>query len=373
MVFPQAALLTALVLLVSSAIPPAAPRARAPAARANATTEDPRARWKPWDLKPPAPLADGRAKEIEGWKDVSCTRCHEAIAREWAGSLHAIAWVDERFQEQVADMKRPDSCYGCHAPEALAPTAVDGKLPQKPKPRDVAAPAAAENTPRRDLDAHFGVTCASCHAGKDGAMLGPFGAPTKAHASARSDLFLESSKSELCIACHATNVGPVIGIAKDFADTNQAAPGKSCIGCHMQPLERSIAIDDAGKPLPARAGRSHALQSPRDPAFLKRAFALEARERDGAVVLLVKNECGHRVPGLTAQRITLDAELFDASGTSRAKAQLVIEKRASLPVDGTLEMPLPGRGSRVVVKGTFDTPGFDQALPFLDTTLTVAP
>lgn len=369
MILPKAVLFSALAMFLATA---SATRSSAPEPAQGANSAESKVQAgakKTWDLKTPAPLPDGRASEIEGWKDISCTRCHEAIAKEWAGSLHAIAWVDERFQEQIADMKRPEGCHGCHAPEPLVPLAVDGELPQKPKARDLAPQSGAQ----RELDVHFGVTCVSCHAGAKGEMLGPFGAPTTAHASAKSDLFLESSNSKLCIACHATTVGPVIGIAKDFVDTDQSAKQRSCVGCHMQAIERSIATDDDKKPLAARAGRSHALQSPRDPAFLKRAFSLEAKARDGAVVVIVKNECGHRVPGLSAQRIALDAELFDAKGKSVAKGELVIEKRASLPVDGALEIPLAGNGVRVVVKGTFDTPGFEKPTAFLDVTLAIAP
>src|SRR6185503_17542859 len=95
----------------------------------------------------------------------------------------------------------------------------------------------------------------------------------------------------LCSACHAFNIGPVIGIAKDFATANLEGRGLSCVGCHMAPVERAWASD-----APPRPGRSHAIQTPRDPAFLRLAFGTTVRTAGGKTTLVLENQAGHRVP-----------------------------------------------------------------------------
>ncbi len=320
-------------------------------------------------LRAPAPVDDGRSEELEGWRDVSCARCHEDIAREWSTSLHARAWVDAPYREELEEVRRQESCHGCHIPEPLHPAAEDGRLPQKPKPRDLAAKSGAE----RDLDAHFGVSCESCHRAADGAILGPWGAETPAHASRKHASFLPESDSALCIACHATNVGPVIGIAKDFTSTDPATGGRGCVDCHMQALERSAAREPGQEPGPVRAGRSHALQTPRDPAFLAQALEIGARERGGAVVVSVRNAAGHRVPGRIGRKLALRAELLDAAGAVVAHAEHVIETRRPLAAGETIALELAGTGARVRVTGLHDSPALPAEMPFLDLDLAIEP
>jgi len=325
--------------------------------------QTPAPRSAPKDLRPPAPV-DERATELEGWRDgITCARCHEDVAREWSTSLHGRAWVDAPYREELEEVRRQESCHNCHIPEPLhLQLGADGALPQKPKPRD----ATRRDAPLPDVDAHFGVSCESCHRGPDGTILGAWGAKTDAHESRKHASFLPESNSALCIACHATTVGPVIGIAKDFAETQQHARGASCVGCHMAPIERPAAREEGKPALPTRAGRSHALQTPRDPAFLARAFELRAERRGANVVLLVTNACGHRVPGRIGRTLAISAELLGADGKPVATGKHVIETKRSLPADGTIEIVLPGDGTRVRVTGVHEAPSLDDAVPFLD-------
>lgn len=324
-----------------------------------------------WDLKEPVPTSDGRPATLERASELSCARCHARITAEWASSTHATAWVSEPYQEQIGDMKRPESCHGCHAPLPLFAAEKNGALPQKPAARDI-RPVASSNESERDRDAHFGVSCASCHEGKDGAMLGPFVVSTPAHTSTQDPRFTDESPDDVCIACHATTVGPVLGIAKDFVDTDQASKGKSCVGCHLQRVTRPIAAE-AGKPAyEARPGRSHALQTPRDATFLRRAFRFTARVEGSETVVAVHNECGHRVPGLIGRTIRLEFAPVDAAaGTSPGR--LEIDRKTPLATDGLLEVRLAGSAKRVRVTGVHDAPGFDEPASFLDVTVDVAP
>ena len=304
-----------------------------------------------WDLVRPAPvLAPGETARLDRLEELSCAECHAGIVEEWAETQHALAWVDPIYQEEMQDHRRPESCHGCHAPVPIH----DEHLGKKPDVRpDSAEPGKAR---------HFGVSCDACHLATDGAMLGPRGLDGgEAHASRISGTMTGEGSNRLCTTCHAINVGPVIGVAKDFAASDRAAQGLSCVGCHMAEVER----EDGTKT------RSHRLQTPRDPSFSRRAFELAVETRGAATVLSISNRTGHRVPGLIGRDYVFDAELLDAGGASLASGTLKLNTRTFLPVDQSVELALDGAGPRVVVKGRHYDPRLEEYVPFLDEELTV--
>ncbi|HVS17209.1 MAG TPA: hypothetical protein VMT18_01325, partial [Planctomycetota bacterium] len=216
-----------------------------------------------------------------------------------------------------------------------------------------------------------GVTCVACHQGPDGEILGPHGTPTDAHASRRAETFVGAGTNALCATCHGTFVGPVIGLARDFADSARAAAGGSCVECHMAEVERSFALtpaEDGGEPTasPVRKGRSHALQTPRDPAFLRRAFGLTAALEGGRAVLRVENRAGHRVPGLIGRELTLTATLFDDAGVELESRALEIDAAVPLETDETRTLEFSAGGARVRVRGTHGDPRLLQPVGFLE-------
>ncbi len=317
-----------------------------------------------WKLESPKPAPDGRPLENERWKELACAGCHENVAREWARTTHATAWLDPRYQEELKDKRKPEACHNCHIPEPLSGFEPGGK----PDPRDASQPSWT----------HMGVDCNTCHLGKEQEILGPVGAATKAHASKQGLLFTAESQSRMCIACHATNVGPVIGIAKDFVETRQWEKGKSCVGCHMQAVQREFVANPTSHaklgdpPYQKRAGRSHELQTPRDPAFLARAFEITARLEGQGTRVTVKNACGHRVPGLIGREIELEFELFDERGQSLGKDALAFDHTRYLGTDeeATIEFAKPGAQLRL--RGLHQSPGFEKRMSFLETGITVA-
>ena len=318
-----------------------------------------------WKLAAPRPVADGRPAEHPAWKELACAGCHENVAREWARTTHATAWLDPRYQEELKDKRKPEACHNCHIPEPLS-----GFEPgTKPKPRDASQPGWT----------HMGVDCNACHLGQKGEILGPLGAPTKAHGTRQDKLFTPEGQSLLCVACHATTVGPVIGIGKDFVETRQAEKGKSCVGCHMQPLEREFVSDPASHaklgdaPYPKRAGRSHELQSPRDPAFLARAFEISARLEAGRTRVAFKNACGHRVPGLIGRELEIEVELLDLRGQSLGKDTLALDYTRHLGTDEEALIEFEKPGARVRLRGLHQSPGFEKRVAFLETEIPVVP
>jgi hypothetical protein len=288
-------------------------------------------------------LSPGRLAGLDGY---TCAGCHAEVSAEWAASAHGLAWVDDQYRAALVGKKKPEPCYGCHAPEALLAEAV----PMRPEAREE----------QREL----GIHCESCHQDASGAMLGPRGQSVAAHASKASEYMTAPGSNALCSACHAVNIGPVIGIAKDFASAKLAERGLSCVGCHMASVQRAWATD-AG----AHEGRSHALQTPRDPAFLRLAFGRELASKDGKSVLVLTNQAGHRVPGLVGRVLTLRAELLDESGASLEQKELAFDERAYLPVEGTREIAFSRAGARVHLVGTHKDPRSAQPVTFLDETL----
>jgi len=323
----------------------------------------------------PAPADDGRPDALENADQLACAGCHATIVDEWAGTLHAMAWVDERYQTAMQKKRKPASCQGCHIPEPIFDGAIGRKLRPRaetegPRP-DTRAEALAWN-PR-----HFGISCVTCHQAPDGAMLGPYASSTEdeisgAHASRQHEAFGGTLANALCINCHRTNVGPVIGIAKDFETTRQAEKGLSCVGCHMAPVERSMASgkDKEGKPwvAPVREGRSHALQTPRDPVFLAEAFGLDARRSKVGIDLVVTNQAGHRLPGLRTRSMTFTVTGYNEAGEAVAQIEREYASDAYLPVDGVSLISLESTRTihTVGVRAVHDWHGVDEPVTFID-------
>ncbi|MEO2094741.1 MAG: multiheme c-type cytochrome [bacterium] len=311
-----------------------------------------------WNLKPPAPLAEERLAQNPVWREVSCAQCHEEIAREWSLSLHALAWLDEIFLDELSSVRRKKNCYGCHAP--LPMLGKDWKLRPEVRPM------------WRD----HGVDCRACHLGPDGAIHGPFGAPSNGHASVRDEIFSPAGSNELCISCHRVSIGPVIGIARDFEDQALASRGLSCVGCHMAPVERSMAIDDiTGEPLPPRKGRSHLLQTPRDPHFLAQAFRLAVERTSGGALFSIHNRAGHRIPGIENRRLVFEVELLDERGKVLVEGQLLVTRREFLPFDShrslALEAPSKTKATHLRLHATHDAPAYKRPVLFLEAVLEI--
>jgi len=305
---------------------------------------------KPWTLKPPAPAVALRPPKLEKLDGETCGQCHADVVDEWVGTAHAIAWLDEVYREEIQDKTRPESCHGCHIPKPI-----------------LAAGLAARAEPRaetRDL----GISCEACHAGPDGAILGPWGAPTTAHTSALSENMTEKASSAMCAVCHATNIGPVVGIAKDFATAKLGEKGKSCIGCHMAPMERKPS-KGAAEGATARPGRSHAIQTPRDPAFLALAFEPSLRVEGGKSVVTILNRAGHRIPGLIGRKIEFQAEVLDAGGKTLATGNLVLDARSYLPIEKSVDLAVAAAGASVHLKGLHHDPRQEKPVEFLDVRL----
>jgi hypothetical protein len=296
-----------------------------------------------WRLETPAPTVPVTPAVLTRLDEISCTECHAEIVDEWASTTHALAWVDEFYQEGLEGRRRPRTCHGCHIPESI-----HADLGGRPDPREEGK--------------HFGVSCESCHVATDGVtMLGPRGIETDAHPVQRSDSMTGAGSNQLCSGCHSTNIGPVIGIAKDFKNSGQAEKGRTCVGCHMAPFER----DDG------TIGRRHTLQTPRDPSFLRQAFAVSAAVAGDKTVVTLGNRTGHRIPGVLGRELLFAAQVLDPSGAVVGEAELKLSNRSFLPVDDATRLEVQAVGSSVRLTGLHTDPRVDDPVPFLDETLSV--
>jgi len=297
---------------------------------------------------PKVALHPARLEDLDGY---SCAQCHTEVAEEWASTTHALSWKDEVYQQAMSAKRRPRVCHSCHIPRPL----LIGELPERPKARD---------------DAHdLGVSCESCHEGPDGVMLGPRDVEVEAHATARSDLLAGEAGIALCSTCHDTNIGPVIGLAKDFEAARLQERGLSCVGCHMAPVERRWADGDD---IPLRVGRSHAIQTPRDPAFLRKAFRIRWDTSGGTSRVVIENVAGHRVPGLIGRELLFKAVLLDEAGAVVEQARLTVDATAYLPVGSSRDLRFLRAGHTVHLTGAHIDPRADEPIDFLDERLSPA-
>ncbi len=265
-------------------------------------------------------LARASASACQGDDDraESCGVCHTRIYKEWHGRAHSRAWTDPVYQQALVGKKHPERCHGCHIPAS-----VQRRLGQRPKPR-------------KDRLSE-GVTCVACHLDQ-GAMAGPLGTKTSAHATSKHPGFTKKGSHILCASCHNTKIGPVLPLARDFEDADLAEKGKSCVGCHMPTVTRPIARDpESGADGPPRKGRQHRVLGPNDRAFCRKAFRIRARREGEHIVLSIENRAGHRVPGLVGRRFPFIAEQRNADGTRVTGETIRITAENSLKVAETRE------------------------------------
>lgn len=202
-------------------------------------------------------------KGLRDWSARGCAKCHATSHADWQHSGHATARTNFVFQAALR-YDEPAWCVRCHAPLAKR---ADATLP--------ARGAAAEET---------GVTCAACHAGKNG-VLASRESPKSPHAIEVDASLIDGS---LCAQCHQFGFsvrdahGKLARLSAETAQQNtfeewqawSKASGdvRSCTACHM---------------------KDHSFGGVRRIDALKAAIAV--REVDGALELTTRN-LGHPFP-----------------------------------------------------------------------------
>ncbi len=269
--------------------------------------ERPQAGWQ----RIPEGLSDLRA--------ASCGECHTEIYDEWRVSSHALAWTDRQLQAEMEKSGNRWLCANCHTPllnqmESWAIGLAD---------HDVERPSYVGNP---IFDAAFrdeGITCAACHV-RDGAVEGPTGSETTAHATRKADRFADEA---ICLTCHqAVRSYPgkdficIFETGAEWRDSSYGQAGQPCQSCHMQPVTRPQAVGAA-----PRTGRRHywpgagiykveGLGPPLDQ--LGAGLGIETEATADELILRLSNAAaGHMLPTGDPERfIRVEVELSDGEG-----------------------------------------------------------
>lgn len=275
---------------------------------------------RPMAAEVPAGLSSLSAKE--------CGKCHAGIYREWARSMHAMAWDDPYFQVDFAYDGSQQICLNCHTPlEDQQENHVLGF-----RDREKFRPVLRLN-PRFDPDLRSeGVTCAACHV-KNGIVVGPFETDKAPHAVQADPEMSRGVRP--CERCHVVSGKrwdtfyrmPPCGTVAETALLNEEP---DCVGCHMPRMTRPLAPG-----LEAREGGRHLFSGGHSPGMVGRALTVEDKKApamDGGRVeyefTLTNTGASHYLPTGTPDRhLTLEFTLHDKNGGIIKKETHTMKRR----------------------------------------------
>lgn len=239
----------------------------------------------------------GTSGEDAGASFEDCARCHAAVGRSHARSMHAAAAHDPLFQRELGLVRTRDFCLGCHASAGEA-----------------------------------GVDCAACHV-EDGVIVSAAVSGRAPHATAARP---ERSGDAACAGCHefAFFGRPDAMLQRTLGEAaSRHGIEGSCASCHMRDGDHAFAIDDA---MLARAVDVR-VEASRDGDEVVARFTLRAAE------------VGHAVPtGDLYRRLELRASIAGRPGSSRVVtfARSFRSEPVGLVETRDTRVPPPGRGAR---------------------------
>jgi hypothetical protein len=273
----------------------------------------------------------------------TCGACHQEIYAEWQISTHARAWLDDpQFVAELEKSKKQGVdwlCMNCHTPlENQLPRLVTGlESGRLDRPRFIDNPSFDARLQRE------AITCASCHV-KDGVILGPYGDSRAPHPVQRSEALLTT---EVCTQCHQAqarfdelNLVCVFNTGEEWANSPQAAAGKTCQSCHMPEVRRPLVVGGTT----VRTTRRHWFGGsliPKQPAFSAELAAIEPHYPPGLAVVpgalpktvrpggklrwaveLENREAGHYLPTGDPERfLRIVLEAKDGAGAVLARRE----------------------------------------------------
>lgn len=256
---------------------------------------------RPMQVETPRGLTSLSAKE--------CGKCHREIYREWAGSMHALAWTEPYFQ---VDFKYDGSlqiCLNCHTP--LVNQQLDLVLGFRD--RNKFDPILAPNPNYDEALRDEGVTCAVCHV-RDGRIVGPFRTDNAPHSVEYDPEMSKGIKP--CLRCHVVagkrwDTFYTIPPCGTVAEIEAGGQEIDCVSCHMPAVVRP-----AAEGMPAQKGRRHLFQGGHEPERVKESLRVDHRlEDDGLIVSLTNVGAAHYLPTGTPDRhLTLELKLLGQRG-----------------------------------------------------------
>ena len=240
----------------------------------------------------------------------SCGVCHEEIYKEWSQSIHAQAWSDPYYQQDMEFEGRPYICINCHIP--LQPQRE--KLILGYRDSDKLDPILKKNPDFNPQLQDEGVTCAVCHL-RDGVIIGSFQSNTAPHPIKVDREFLTGMSP--CNICHVVSGDrwdmfysrPPCGTLSEIFEVDRPI---DCVGCHMPATTRPIALN--GEP---RTSGKHLFLGGHSQKKVKSALTVEHQwqEHDnlGTFILSLTNTgTNHFLPTGTPDRhLTVEIKLLD--------------------------------------------------------------
>lgn len=216
-----------------------------------------------------------------------CQSCHQDVFDEWHGSHHQISYLNPVVR-QLSDDFRNKECQACHLPRPISVTGYGQRtLPRITLPEE-------------------GVSCLTCHLGKDGEILGRNDVPSAPCKPVQSK---ELISVELCASCHNQH-----WTTDQWRKSNYPAQGKDCNHCHMPEVERQLA---GGK---KKTGFSHAYPGCHDKAMLEKAGKFTVEVKGDELVMSLENVgAGHSFPTEERHRAVDILYRFHMEGSTESK------------------------------------------------------
>ncbi len=273
------------------------------------------------------PLGDGQQvpEGVGSLSAVVCGACHVEIYAEWKLSVHAAAWTDRQYQEEIGKSGNRWLCLNCHTPLLVQ----HDKWPIGLTDEDVELPILVDNPGFDPALRDEGITCAACHV-REGVIHGPGlaveGDPPSPHPVVADPGFRDGSLCERCHQATARYPGKQFICTFDTGEEWRAGPyaaeGTGCADCHMPAVERAAAVGGPtrtvgrhfwrGAGIPKEEGVHPPLEA--NPPGL----AVLARWEGEELVLDLTNErAGHMLPTGDPERwVQVDVRFEDAKGAA---------------------------------------------------------
>ncbi|HJN74744.1 MAG TPA: multiheme c-type cytochrome [Myxococcota bacterium] len=249
----------------------------------------------------------------EGSTAAECGACHQEIYAEWKASVHAHAWTDVQFQQELA--KDPEVgwlCLNCHTPasDQQAELALHTGKVREPQ----RSPSPAFSAAFRDE----GLSCVGCHWRPEG-IAGPFGDTEAPHAVVKAPELLDNTA---CTSCHqavSTYEEALVCHFNTGEEWSESGSSSTCQSCHMPEVTRALVPGGVERP-----GRRHLFLGsgipkdslpPEEVAFYSLFPPAVDVEFVGDEVVLTNSRADHLVPTGDPERYLLvKVEALDAKG-----------------------------------------------------------
>ncbi|MFT5051447.1 MAG: HEAT repeat protein [Chlamydiales bacterium] len=290
--------------------------------------------WLPAEDQPdPGAVAISRfSKGPDVMQSAFCADCHPAIYAEHEQSTHGRAYTDPEVRLATSRFDLGD-CIVCHTPRPIFETGV------------------GLNPTRRYHNLEEGNTCMTCHWQPEYDYASFTGG-----AECRQAFHPDVGSVEACASCHRNHGTPY----QWEASPTGKASGRVCMDCHMEEIERPVAVGG-----PVRPVLSHVFPGSRSEKQVRRAYKYEAAIQGNSAVISISNDgSGHNFPTELKQRSVESVVVVrDLEGNEVARSRMVFRDPYKRPYGLSLPVntQIPAGQSRThnvplqVASGTVET------------------